>query len=108
MAALDTFEYDVLVIGAGGAGLRAAIEAAAAPVVAVSPFVRGTVVKGPTAVFVPDLEAALTRYEGLLDGLVADERVPGLPVLETDVLMEGADGRARLAAETLRFATALA
>ena len=29
MAAYDTFEYDVLVIGAGGAGLRAAIEAAA-------------------------------------------------------------------------------
>ena len=28
MAALNTFSYDVLVIGAGGAGMRAAIEAA--------------------------------------------------------------------------------
>ena len=28
----ETFEYDVLVIGAGGAGLRAAIEASAAGV----------------------------------------------------------------------------
>jgi succinate dehydrogenase / fumarate reductase flavoprotein subunit len=32
VAALDTYEYDVLVIGAGGAGLRAAIEASAAGV----------------------------------------------------------------------------
>jgi succinate dehydrogenase / fumarate reductase flavoprotein subunit len=28
MAALNTFAYDVLVIGAGGAGMRAAFEAA--------------------------------------------------------------------------------
>src|SRR5262249_57475962 len=32
MAEYQTFEYDVLVIGAGGAGLRAAIEASAAGV----------------------------------------------------------------------------
>src|ERR1700750_3145422 len=32
MAEHETFEYDVLVIGAGGAGLRAAIEASAAGV----------------------------------------------------------------------------
>src|SRR6202171_1117361 len=32
MAEYKTFEYDVLVIGAGGAGLRAAIEASAAGV----------------------------------------------------------------------------
>jgi succinate dehydrogenase / fumarate reductase flavoprotein subunit len=31
MANYETHEHDVLVIGAGGAGLRAAIEAAAAP-----------------------------------------------------------------------------
>src|SRR5258705_13594317 len=29
MSSYDTYDYDVLVIGAGGAGLRAAIEAAA-------------------------------------------------------------------------------
>jgi hypothetical protein len=46
-------------------------------------------------------------YDGLVDGLVADERVDGLPVLETDVLMRGAEGRRRLAAETLAFALAL-
>ena len=32
MAEVETIEHDVLVIGAGGAGLRAAIEAAAAGV----------------------------------------------------------------------------
>ena len=32
MSAYDTYEHDVLVVGAGGAGLRAAIEAAAAGV----------------------------------------------------------------------------
>ena len=32
MSNYETFEYDVLVIGAGGAGLRAAIEASAAGV----------------------------------------------------------------------------
>ncbi|MEA2294347.1 MAG: 2-phospho-L-lactate transferase [Solirubrobacteraceae bacterium] len=89
-------------------GMRAAMLAGEAPVVAVSPFVQGTVVKGPTAAFAPDLAAALAHYDGLLDGVVADERVPALPVLETDVLMDGAAGRARLAEETLRFATALA
>jgi LPPG:FO 2-phospho-L-lactate transferase len=89
-------------------GMRAAIAAGPAPVVAVSPFVRGTVVKGPTAAFAPDLASALALYDGLLDGVVADERVDGLPLLETDVLMEGPEGRTRLAAETLRFATALA
>ena len=89
-------------------GMREALAASPAPVVAVSPFVRGQVVKGPTAVFTPDLDAALDRYAGLLDGLVADERVAGLPTLETDVLMDGPGGRRRLAAETLRFATALA
>ena len=36
MAEYPTFEYDVLVIGAGGAGLRAAIEASAAGVRVVS------------------------------------------------------------------------
>ena len=29
MSSYDTYDYDVLVIGAGGAGLRAAIEASA-------------------------------------------------------------------------------
>ena len=95
-------------------GLREAIVAAPAPVVAVSPLVRGEVLKGPTAAFLEHAGRPLTAdgiaacYEGLIDGLVADERADGVPTLETDVTMDGADGRRRLARETLSFARALA
>jgi hypothetical protein len=46
-------------------------------------------------------------YGGLLDGLVSDEQTDGLPVLQTDVLMADADGRRRLAEQSLEFALAL-
>ena len=46
-------------------------------------------------------------YEGLIDGLVADERADGVPTLETDVRMADAEGRRRVARETLKFAEAL-
>jgi LPPG:FO 2-phospho-L-lactate transferase len=93
--------------------IHAAIAASPAPVVAVSPFVEGTVVKGPTADFMawrelPSTAAALaTAYAPLLDGIVADEPCDGIATLHTDVLMDGAEGRRRLAGETLRFAESL-
>jgi LPPG:FO 2-phospho-L-lactate transferase len=95
-------------------GMGDALRAAPGPVVAVSPIVGGSVVKGPTEPFMAwaghELSAAgvADAYEGLLDGMVADERVDGLPVLETDTLMEGIDGRRRVAAQTLEFTQALA
>ena len=94
-------------------GLRDALAAAEAPVVAVSPLVAGEVLKGPTAAFMEHAGEPLTAdgiaalYDGLIDGLVADERADGVPTLETDVRMDGADGRRRLARETLAFADAL-
>jgi LPPG:FO 2-phospho-L-lactate transferase len=94
-------------------GLRAALEASPAPVVAVSPLVRGSVVKGPTEPFMQWAGEPLTSdgiaalYAGVIDGLVADQRADAVPVLETDVLMDGPDGRRRLADETLRFALGL-
>ena len=94
-------------------GLRAALEESPAPVVAVSPLVRGRVVKGPTAPFMAWAGQPLTSdgvaslYSGLIDGLVADECSSTLPVLQTDVTMDSADARRRLAEETLRFAAAL-
>jgi LPPG:FO 2-phospho-L-lactate transferase len=94
-------------------GIRAALRETRAPIVAVSPLVRGEVVKGPTEPFMAWAGQPLTSagiaatYIDTLDGLVADERTDALPVLETDVLMDGAAGRARLAEETLRFAQAL-
>jgi LPPG:FO 2-phospho-L-lactate transferase len=91
------------------ADLRAALQASTAPVVAVSPLVAGEALKGPTARFLAcrGVEGIASLYAGLVDGLVSDQRAAGLPVLETDVLMDGAGGRRRLAAETLAFALAL-
>lgn len=104
-------------------GMRDALADSPAPVVAVSPIVGGAVLKGPTAPFMrwagqsPDAAGITACYAGLLDGLVADEpaaaipptgRADTLPVLRTNTLMSDAAGRRRLAAETLRFAEALA
>ena len=95
-------------------GLRSALRATPAPVVAVSPLVRGEVLKGPTAAFMAwaghglDAAGIAAAYAGLLDGMVADEEAPGLPTLLTDVLMDGSAGRRRLAEETLAFAASLA
>jgi LPPG:FO 2-phospho-L-lactate transferase len=94
-------------------GMAAAIEASPAPVVAVSPIVGGASVKGPTTGFMrwagvePTSAGVAQLYGRLLDGLVADVRVDGTTTLQTDTLMEGPEGRRRLAAETLEFARAL-
>jgi LPPG:FO 2-phospho-L-lactate transferase len=95
-------------------GMRQAVAAAPGPVVAVSPFVGGQVLKGPTLAFCewagiePTAAGLLDAYAGLLDGIVADEPVADIPTLQTDVLMDSADARRRLAAETLDFARSLA
>ncbi|MGA9859777.1 MAG: 2-phospho-L-lactate transferase [Solirubrobacteraceae bacterium] len=95
-------------------GIAEAIADSAAPVVAVSPLVRGAVVKGPTEAFLhwtgrPVSSAGIAAtYAGLIDGLVADERTAALPVLETDVLLSTPDQRAAVAEQALRFALGLA
>jgi LPPG:FO 2-phospho-L-lactate transferase len=94
-------------------GVRAAIAAASAPVVAVSPLVGGAVLKGPTDQFMAWAGHPLTtdgiaaHYAGLLDGIVADERASDLPTLETDVEMGDRAARRRVAEQTLRFARGL-
>jgi LPPG:FO 2-phospho-L-lactate transferase len=94
-------------------GIREALVAAPAPVVAVSPIVGGEVLKGPTAAFlrwagVPvSAQGIAELYTGLIDGLIADERIDGMPLLETDVLMDTPEARSRLAREVLDFALAL-
>jgi LPPG:FO 2-phospho-L-lactate transferase len=103
----------VISIGPILAVLGDAIRAAAAPVVAVSPLVRGAVVKGPTDTFLAwaghplTSEGIAAHYEGLIDGLVADERADSVPTLVTDVEMGDDDARRRVARETLAFAAAL-
>jgi LPPG:FO 2-phospho-L-lactate transferase len=97
----------------GLTGLRAALQDSPAPVVAVSPLVHGTVVKGPTHAFMqwsghPLSSAGIAAcYADVIDGLVADEPTDSLPVLEADMLMDTAEARRRVADQTLRFALSL-
>jgi LPPG:FO 2-phospho-L-lactate transferase len=94
-------------------GLEAALRAAPAPVVAVSPFVGGEVLKGPTASFLAfagrrcSAEGVAELYGELLDGIVADEDVVALPALNSDTRMNDAAAAARVARESLGFAGAL-
>ncbi|HSZ05597.1 MAG TPA: 2-phospho-L-lactate transferase [Solirubrobacteraceae bacterium] len=95
-------------------GIHDAILASPAPVVAVSPIVAGEVLKGPTASFMAfaaldcSADGVADFYGELLDGIVADEDVGRLITLQTDTRMDDADGRVRLAEQTLSFAQALA
>ena len=91
--------------------LREALIASRAPVVAVSPIVGGEVLKGPTASFMRHRAVEVSArglaalYEGVIDGIVTDEELElPLPALHTDLLMDGREGRQRLARETLEFA----
>jgi LPPG:FO 2-phospho-L-lactate transferase len=92
-------------------GMRDAISAAAAPVVAVSPFVGGRSVKGPTEDFCRwadlPLDARAAAYDGLVDGIVADEAAGDTQVLLTDTLMDTPAARRALAEKTLEFAANL-
>ena len=100
-------------------GMREAIAASPAPVVAVSPYVAGEVVKGPTDRFMEAIGRPTTAagvaslYAGLIDGMVVDEGDPDpppsdVPHLATATLMEGSAGRARLARIVLDYAESLA
>jgi LPPG:FO 2-phospho-L-lactate transferase len=100
-------------------GMREAIAASGAPVVAVSPYVAGEIVKGPTERFMQALGRPSTAagvaslYEGLIDAMVVDEGDPdppptGIPTLAAPTLMEGAGGRLRVARTVLDYAASLA
>jgi LPPG:FO 2-phospho-L-lactate transferase len=95
------------------ADLRQALQAASAAVVAVSPVVRGGVLKPATVPFMawagfPVTPAGVAAFYGdLIDGLVADEHVAHPRGLEIDVLMNDADTRRRVAECTLEFALTL-
>jgi LPPG:FO 2-phospho-L-lactate transferase len=106
-------------------GIREALAAAEAPVVAVSPIVGGAVLKGPTATFMAfaALECSAAGvadfYGELLDGLVADEPLANretpdletpqdLKTLQIDTRMSDAASRTRVAEQVLAFAESLA
>jgi LPPG:FO 2-phospho-L-lactate transferase len=94
-------------------GIREAIVASRAPVVAVSPLVAGRVLKGPTAAFLEwaghaaDSDGIAAIYEPLIDGLVADSGAASVTTLQTDVLLDTPERRRSAAEATLAFATSL-
>lgn len=99
-------------------GMRELLGRAPAPVVAVSPFVGGEVIKGPTDKFMraigedPSAAGVLNVYRDLIDGFVVDAADPGPPpegvaVAVIDTLMDGAQRRKEVAAGTLEFCASL-
>jgi LPPG:FO 2-phospho-L-lactate transferase len=91
-------------------GVRDALREAPAPVVAVSPFVGGRAVKGPTDDFCRSAGIELSAqgivdaYRDVVDAVVADEPAEGVPGLVTDTLMDGPAARRTLARKILDFA----
>ncbi len=99
-------------------GIRAALAKAPAKVVAVSPFVAGRSIKGPTDAFVAALGRPVSAagvaslYGGVIDAMVVDRGDPdpgpeAIEVLSCPTLMEGAAGRRALAERVLEFGRGL-
>lgn len=99
-------------------GMREAVASSRAPVVAVSPYVAGEVVKGPTERFMaavgrPSTAAGVASlYAGLTDAMVVDEGDPDpppeeIPTLAAPTLMDSAAARVRLARIVLEYAASL-
>jgi LPPG:FO 2-phospho-L-lactate transferase len=94
-------------------GMREALRDARAPVVAVSPFVGGRSIKGPTDSFcehagIERSAAGIARtYEDVIDGLVADEPAGGPPEVVTSTLMDTPENRERVAREVLTLAASV-
>lgn len=100
------------------AGIREAIIQAEAPVVAVSPYVAGKVVKGPTDLFMkalgrPSTAAGVaTLYQGVIDAMVCDSEDPddppeGVRSFATPTFMHSAESRASVAKAVLKVGNKL-
>lgn len=97
-------------------GVRTALERRRGVCMAVSPFIGGKAVKGPTVKIMRELNLDISPrglvgyYDGLLDGLVIDEAdreavtEEEIPVLVTRTLMQSGDDKGRLARECLEWA----
>jgi len=101
-------------------GIRAGIQRASAPVVAVTPIIGGKAIKGPAAKMLTELgldasaAAVAHRYLGIIDGFVVDavdehaETVPGVELFTAPTLMSSVADRVALAREVLRIVDTLA
>lgn len=99
-------------------GMSELLVEADAPVVAVSPFVAGKVIKGPTDKFMratgkqPSVGGLIDAYRGVIDAVIVDAADPdpppnSIPVAMIDTLMDGAQRRREVAAATLEFCESL-
>ena len=101
-------------------GMKGLLQAAAAPVVAVTPIIRGQAVKGPTAKIMAELGldpsplTVASHYGGLIDGFVLDEQDASLrgrfsvPTAVVDTLMTDRDAKRRVARAALDLCAQLA
>lgn len=101
-------------------GMREAIRASGAPVIAVSPIIGGKAVKGPTAKIMGELGIApgaasiATHYAGLIDGFVLDAEDEAaaceiaVPIAVTNTLMRTLDDKVALARTCIEFCERLA
>jgi len=99
------------------AGIRAALERRRVPAVAVSPLIGGEAVRGPAARMLARMaggtgpQQVTDCYKGLIDALVVDEADAdddaGIRTIVTRTLMDGAEGRRRVAEAVLESAAAL-
>jgi LPPG:FO 2-phospho-L-lactate transferase len=98
-------------------GMRELITGSAARVIAVSPFVGGHAVKGPTEAFMdcvgrPRTAAGVASlYEGLIDAMIHDPGEPdpptGIATLAADTMMSDGESRERVAETVLAYASGL-
>jgi LPPG:FO 2-phospho-L-lactate transferase len=99
-------------------GVRAALTACRAPVIAVSPIIGGRAVKGPTAKMMRELGLPVTaaavaqHYAGLIDLFVVDHSeedvsLPDMRVAKAAILMSTLADREELAKALLAFADEL-
>jgi LPPG:FO 2-phospho-L-lactate transferase len=98
-------------------GLARALHESPAPVLGVSPFVGGAVLKGPTEKFVEAAGYAATsagvadyyadEHHDVIDAWIADDPIPGHAHHLANVEMSDPDRRRSVAAEVLRYGASL-
>jgi LPPG:FO 2-phospho-L-lactate transferase len=100
-------------------GICAAMRRSQAPIVAITPIVGGTAIKGPAAKMMAELgldvspAAVARRYTGIIHGFIVDETdplpesQPRIKFFSAATLMRSTDDRRRLATSTLQTADAL-
>ena len=101
-------------------GMRAALAASGAPVIAISPIVGGIAIKGPTAKMMAELDVPATaaqvaaHYQGVISGFVLDEQDTELhgtldvPTTVAQTVMRTLDDRIELAKFSLDYVDQLA